>query len=261
MGDTYSLNYYFACTWSLFSSASTSLPFFLFPVQNIVHLILLFLSSFSFSFSYAFEVDYRSQNVTFCCMYNSATSYGILSQTFAAGATLANVPQTLFQAPDAPNTAAYKSQAIQSYNPPALQQLTLPFAQNLALHMRHFQLSLPELPSFCTFPTAAAAQPHAHPHGTSRATQLCWSRRLAHYCRCVHLCGVPVHGSFQGHSTQHHKSCICSRLARLAGSGPIGWCSLPQLAPQSLGHHICCLRHFCSASSVFDVFGNQCHCR
>ena len=68
-------------------------------------------------FSYAFEFDHRSQNVIFYYMYNSATSYGILSQSFAAGATLANVSQALFHAPDAPNTAANKSQAIQSYNP------------------------------------------------------------------------------------------------------------------------------------------------
>ena len=85
-------------------------------------------------FSYAFEPGCRLQNVILSFMYQSATSYDILSKSFAAGATFANISQDLFHGPDAPNAGANMSQEIQSYSPPEHQQPTLTFAPNLYTH-------------------------------------------------------------------------------------------------------------------------------
>jgi hypothetical protein len=134
-------------------------------------------------FSYAFEPGCRLQNVILSCMYQSATSYDILSKSFAAGATFANISQDLFHGPDAPNAGANMSQEIQSYSPPEHQQLTLTFAPNLYTHTHPCVIL-----SSTTFPPAHTliSSPHACIHVTLHSSNFCQAPKLGtyHITRC-----------------------------------------------------------------------------
>jgi hypothetical protein len=135
-------------------------------------------------FSYAFEPGCRLQNVILSCMYQSATSYDILSKSFAAGATFANISQDLFHGPDAPNAGANMSQEIQSYSPLEHQQLTLTFfAPNLYTHTHPCVIL-----SSTTFPPAHTliSSPHACIHVTLHSSNFCQAPKLGtyHITRC-----------------------------------------------------------------------------
>lgn len=124
-------------------------------------------------FSYAFEPGCRLQNVILSFMYQSATSYDILSKSFAAGATFANISQDLFHGPDAPNAGANMSQEIQSYSPPEHQQPTLTFAPNLYTHTHPCVIL-----SFHHLPASTRSSPH-YTHVTSHFTHQIFVKHLS----------------------------------------------------------------------------------
>lgn len=136
-------------------------------------------------FSYAFEPGCRLQNVILSFMYQSATSYDILSKSFAAGATFANISQDLFHGPDAPNAGANMSQEIQSYSPPEHQQLTLTFAPNLYTHTHPCViLSFHHLPA-STHAHLLTTRMHSR-HVTLHSSNFCQAPKLGtyHITRC-----------------------------------------------------------------------------